>query len=509
MTKRTVGGHAASLAAIVAAAAVAGCSGVGTADDESVDNENAAVTNKGATDPGPRPGAAGAGSKPTPNGDSDDPATIAIAASACSPLIQDPVVKTFCQQAVVRFQEVDSVSGTIAGADGTGLGPTFNANGCAVCHSQPGILGAGVAPSSPQFPGTPNPQVALATANGAHNTLPSFITAAGPIREARFKTDGGVHDLFTIAGRTDAPGCNATQPPFATQLTAGNVTFRIPISTFGDGFIENIPEATLEANLVQSTSAALGITGTFNRSGNDGSITRFGWKAQNKSLLIFALEAYSVEQGISNLGFPNEREGGASNLQGCMAFNPTPEDNNPITAPSGTSESDSLADVFNFGAAMQLSKPATPTTVGIPTAQCDTAVLGSCANAATQGFNMFVNIGCANCHTQQFTTALSSFDDGLSNVAIRPFSDFAIHHMGTGLSDGITQGNAGPDQFRTAPLWGVGQRLFLLHDGRTNDLTTAIAAHASTGSEANAVITAFNNLSASNQQALLVFLRSL
>jgi CxxC motif-containing protein (DUF1111 family) len=81
--------------------------------------------------------------------------------------------------------------------------------------------------------------------------------------------------------------------------------------------------------------------------------------------------------------------------------------------------------------------------------------------------------------------------------------------MGTGLADGITQGNAGPQQFRTAPLWGVGQRLFFLHDGRTSDLTIAIADHSSTGSEANAVITAFNALSESNQQAILVFLRSL
>ena len=69
----------------------------------------------------------------------------------------------------------------------------------------------------------------------------------------------------------------------------------------------------------------------------------------------------------------------------------------------------------------------------------------------------------------------------MSNVTYHPFSDFAIHHMGSGLSDGINQGAAGPDQFRTAPLWGLGQRLFFLHDGRTSDLLQAIQAHASTG----------------------------
>jgi CxxC motif-containing protein (DUF1111 family) len=435
-------------------------------------------------------------------------------------------MRTLCEQAVIRFQEIDSVSGSTVSTgipgflaaggteNGTGLGPTFNGAGCHICHSQPGVLGAGVAPSSPQFPGIPNPQVALATLDGATNTLPSFVTTTGPIREARFKSDSGVHDLFTIAGRRDATGCNALQPNFAAQLSAGNVSFRIPISTFGDGLVENIPEMTLEANLaLAQTRTQFATGGTFNRSGNDGTITRFGWKAQNKSLTVFAQEAYNVEQGISNVGFPDEREGGATQLQGCMAFNPTPEDNTAfLTAPNTPNTgnaSDVNSDVFNFALAMQLSAPPRQTTTGIPTSACDTAVFGSCANAATQGSNQFVTVGCANCHTPQLTTAMASVDPAMSNVTFSPFSDFAIHNMGTGLSDGVTQGNAGPQQFRTAPLWGVGQRLFFLHDGRTSDLTTAIAAHASTGSEANTVITNFNNLSEANQIAILVFLRSL
>jgi len=90
-----------------------------------------------------------------------------------------------------------------------------------------------------------------------------------------------------------------------------------------------------------------------------------------------------------------------------------------------------------------------------------------------------------------------------------PFSDFALHQMGRGLADGISQGNAAGDEFRTAPLWGVGQRIFFLHDGRTNDLLQAITAHASQGSEANTVIANFGMLSASDKQALLNYLRSL
>src|ERR1700691_3817418 len=253
-------------------------------------------------DPGPRPGpAAAGGAYPTLNANE----------------------QAYFEQAFQRFQEVDAVQGPT-----TGLGPTFNGNSCAMCHSQPFIGGSGPGLSSPQNP-VPNPQVALADLSGATNVVPSFITANGAVREARFiqnangSPDGGVHGLFTIAGRSDAPGCTLAQPNFAQQLAADNVIFRIPTPLFGLGLVENTPDATLQANLAATASARaqLGIGGSFNTSGNDGTITRFGWKAQNKSLLMFSGEAYNVEIGISNELFPNKRSAGA----GCV-FNPTPDD---------------------------------------------------------------------------------------------------------------------------------------------------------------------------------------
>jgi CxxC motif-containing protein (DUF1111 family) len=81
--------------------------------------------------------------------------------------------------------------------------------------------------------------------------------------------------------------------------------------------------------------------------------------------------------------------------------------------------------------------------------------------------------------------------------------------MGQGLADGISQGAAGPDEFRTAPLWGLGERVFFLHDGRTSNLLTAIQAHSSQGSEANQIVRQFNSLGSQQQQDLLNFLRSL
>ncbi|MFZ0138036.1 MAG: di-heme oxidoredictase family protein [Candidatus Sulfotelmatobacter sp.] len=412
--------------------------------------------------------------------------------------------QAFFNQAQLRFQEIDSVSGGIAGETGSGLGPTYNGNSCAQCHAQPTIGGASPGLLSPQN-AIPNPQVALAALDGATNVVPSFITANGPVLEARFiKTssgalDGGVHDLYTIAGRSDASGCTLAQPDFPTAVSTNNVIFRTPTPLFGLGLVEATPDANLQANLAatQSARATLKIGGAFNTSGNDGTITRFGWKAQNKSLMIFAGEAYNVEQGVSNENFPNER----SAVAGCV-FNGTPEDatnllNQNASSPNwGTSlgtESEMSSDVVNFAAFIRLSAPAAPA-----------ASTQSTLNGAAD----FNAIGCNLCHSPTLTTGTSIFT-GMSNVTYHPYSDFALHDMGTGLADGIHQGSAGPNQFRTAPLWGLGQRLFFLHDGRTSDLIQAIQAHSSSGSEANMVIRKYDSLKPSQVQDLLNFLRSL
>jgi CxxC motif-containing protein (DUF1111 family) len=388
------------------------------------------------------------------------------------------------------FMEVDSVSGTIAGEGASGLGPTFNGNSCGQCHAHPAV--GGTSPAS-------NPQVGLATLQGATNTVPSFIRSDGPVREARFirnsdgSPDGGVHGLYTIKGRSDAPGCNLGQPDFATNLARGNVSFRIPTPTFGLGLVEATPDSALQTNLATNRTIkwALGIRGRFNSSGNDGTVTRFGWKAQNKSLAIFAAEAYNVEQGVSNEGFPNER----SAVAGCV-FNASPEDATRLVTEGGSNSGhagEMSSDMINFAAFMRFLAPPTP---------------GPLSTSAQNGSNLFTAVGCALCHSTTLTTGKAR-SASVSQVTYHPYSDFAIHHMGSGLSDGISQGAAGPDEFRTAPLWGLGQRLFFLHDGRTSDLTRAIQFHASRGSEANSVVNRFNGLSSTQKQDLLNFLRSL
>jgi len=113
------------------------------------------------------------------------------------------------------------------------------------------------------------------------------------------------------------------------------------------------------------------------------------------------------------------------------------------------------------------------------------------------------------CHTPSINTGTQSLTTPDSNVPVNAFSDFLLHHMGSNLADGVSQGLAGPDEFRSAPLWGLGQRIFFLHDGRTNDLVDAIHQHASEGSEANGVIYNYRHLTPDQQRDLLAFLRSL
>ncbi|MGB0122367.1 MAG: di-heme oxidoredictase family protein [Silvibacterium sp.] len=415
----------------------------------------------------------------------------------------------FFQDGLARFAEIEVVS---KGAN-NGLGPRFNSNQCLSCHAQPSAGG-----SSPAR----NPEVAIATLNGAKNTVPWFITQSGPIREARFKrspdgaSDGEVHDLFVITGRTDAPGCSIAQPDF---LPAGdpvtgkggnpNIIFRIPTPFFGAGLIEAIPDSAILANMASDATmkSSMGISGhanahlsgNVNRSANDGTITRFGWKAQNKSILMFAGEAYNVEMGISNEIFPQKRD----ETPGCL-FNATPEDTlNFTTTPVATGNSNTavISDIEAFADFTRMLAPPTP---------------APATPSSESGRSTFVKIGCTLCHTPSFTTGkmITSGSStvpsaALSNQTANLFSDLLVHHMGEGLSDGITQGGAGPDEFRTAPLWGVGQRVFFLHDGRTTNLVEAIRDHKSRGSEANKVIERFDKLSTQEQQEIIDFLRSL
>jgi CxxC motif-containing protein (DUF1111 family) len=343
--------------------------------------------------------------------------------------------------------------------------------------------------------------------------------------------DGGVHQLFTIVGRSDilpagqANTCTAAALPstdFEAQFRQGNLRFRIPLQLFGLGILDGIQDREIlgRHDATASIRAQLGIAGIPNRSANDGTITRFGWKAQNKSIAIFAGEAYNVEMGVTNDLFPQQ----VDESPDCNPDKSEPNDifRNDTTDVRNQAFNNPLHEIpdwLMFAIFMRF--------LGAPQPVAFSA-------SAQRGQQLFgtdpsnPGIGCFACHSPTMVTPPKSETTALQTLTVHPYTDLLIHHMGSGLADDITQGLATGDMFRTTPLWGIGQRRFFLHDGRTNDLLDAIQAHFSPASEcdsgdsssgfgpgcygpseANAVITRFSALSASDKQAILDFLRSL
>jgi CxxC motif-containing protein (DUF1111 family) len=417
-----------------------------------------------ATDPGPRGGPPAAGG-PVPG---LNQAELALFVAG-----QDTI------------QEIDSVQGTVPDT-GLGLGPRFNMDSCGGCHNYPAPGG-----TSPPV----NPQVAVATKQGATNTVPFFVSLDGPIRHAFVKENpGGGHGhtqvhLYTVTGRADAPGCVFEQPDFDALAAANNLALHIPLQLYGLGLIEAIDAVTIADNLASNSAVkqALGIGGHAGASGHG----RFGWKAQDPELLLVAAAAYPGEVGVTNALIRKESD----QTPGCQ-FNPVPEDTGDPSSPDPV---DHLPDFVKIAGFARFSAPPAP----IP----DIVSIAS-------GRSLFGQVGCALCHTPSLRTGRTA-DPALSGKIANLYSDVALHQMGPGLADGLASGDAGPDEFRTTPLWGLGQRLFLLHDGRTSNLLEAIAAHASRAdasfpaSEANAVTAAFSALSEPHKQDVLNFLRAL
>jgi hypothetical protein len=421
----------------------------------------------------------------------------------------------------------------------SGLGVRFNGDQCTVCHNQPALGGSGgfmiPNPQDPpnQHQRPENPMFRLIPhRKGGANSVPSFVEQFGPIREVRFarkpdgNADGGVHQLFTVVGRTDVfppgqPGrCTAEALPpidFEAEFKEGNTRFRIPLQLFGLGILDGIQDREIlgRHKATEVIRQELGIYGIPNRSGNDGTITRFGWKAQNKSIMIFAGEAYNVEMGVTNDLFPQATDENPA----CTADKSEPNDifrsdpfddrnqgfGNPLHE---------LPDWQMFAIFMRF--------LGAPQPEPFSA-------NAQRGQKLFgtdpsnPGVGCFACHTPTMVTPAQSETQALQSLTMHPYTDMLVHHMGKGLADDITQGLATGDMFRTTPLWGIGQRIFFLHDGRTDDLLKAIEAHHSLRgdcddsprapcygpSEANGVISRFNALSRRDKEAVLQFLRSL
>lgn len=352
-----------------------------------------------------------------------------------------------------------------------GLGPTYNDTGCVECH---------------QFPDP-----------GAFAQNMEF--RAGRLSNGNFVDNPGGNLIHARA--TDA----RIVEHISTDQTVRS--FRLVLSTLGDGFVECLSNTALQQNVANQPASRRGTLTMVpvTEANNALRIGRFGWKAQHASLVSFSGDAYLNEMGITN---PFDGSGGRSSSAPDAGTNEnaasTPGGVVNVTFPSPFDpvqdpEDDGL-DVLAFADFMAATRA---------------PGRGPITNAVRRGEDLFDNIGCGVCHTPTFRTAAPGtlinggafrVPAALGNKIIHPFSDFALHNIGTG--DGIVQnaGQSSANQIRTAPLWGLRARNRLMHDGLSVTVFDSIQRHAG---QATGNRNAFNALSAQQKSDLIAFLLSL
>jgi CxxC motif-containing protein (DUF1111 family) len=329
-----------------------------------------------------------------------------------------------------------------------GLGPTYNDVACSNCHQAP-VTG--------------------------HISQINEMRAGGTDGFGNFVAPPGGQTL--IQDRAIAPGA---QEHLNTGLFLHE--FRSTRTVLGDGFVEAIANQTLIDNVNAQPSAQHGQlrTVTVLEATPNTRIGRFGHKSQHASLKSFSADAYLNEMGIT------------SPLQ--------PNDNNILGVPVGafdtvTDPEDNGEDVDAFTAFMRaLRVPGRgPITADVNTGQ-----------------NLFNAIGCAVCHTPQFTTAPAGtvINGGafivpveLGNKIIRPFSDFALHNIGTSAGIGAEPGVNDRFATTTIALWGVRTKNRFMMQGNTSTIFDTIQVHAGQASTAR---NNFNNALNNTQKAQLI-----
>ncbi len=316
-----------------------------------------------------------------------------------------------------------------------------------------------------------------------------------------------------------SPGCNlsACQTEEATRTTFNpNLGICDPTSNsfggganctaerqstplFGFGLVEAVADETF-VGIADSEPAPIQGTVKMVKELGKARVGRFGWKDDHATLRGFAADAYLNEIGITNPDHPAEVSNCALNQTSFGVLLDVADD------PEDATDNGGRADVDRFSDFMRALSP--PPTI----AQ---------TSSAKNGGTLFNQMGCNGCHRPSLTTdsnpasfippttggvaITSSLNSVLANKTFYPFSDFLLHKMGS-LGDGITSGAAGPTMIRTAPLWGVRAKSRLLHDGRADDIPTAISLHDGQGLPA---AEAFEALTPSQQQDVVNFLDTL
>lgn len=373
-----------------------------------------------------------------------------------------------------------------------GLGAIFNNTSCSGCHQRDGR-------GRPPLPGESLRAMLLRisipgqAADGGPKAVPGFGTQLQDKAVAGYQAEASVSITYTDSSASLADGTVVSlrvphyqiTDPYSPLPAGILISPRIASPTVGVGLIEAIPDQEILAGADPDDKDGDGISGRANMVPNytTGTTTvgRFGWKSNVADVLGQVASAFQQDMGVTNRVFPQESSLGQ------------PQD----THASGGVE---LPDTVLHAVVFYMKTLAVPARRDVDNPQ------------TIQGARLFESTGCAKCHTTTFTTTVDMTFPYTSNQVIHPYSDFLVHDMGPTLGDGRPDYQAGGDEWRTAPLWGIGltQKVsgyaYYLHDGRARTLTEAILWH---GGEAQKSREAFGKLSASDREALLAFLNSL
>jgi CxxC motif-containing protein (DUF1111 family) len=381
-----------------------------------------------------------------------------------------------------------------------GLGPIFNAEGCAVCHDAGAIGGASATRIERRFG---------RFVNGLFDPLGN--------------RGGSLRQLFTVGPFTGLNGqaCNPPLEVEPAEATVRNVG-RLTTPLFGLGLVDAMPDSfftSMAASQPLATRGIANIVSTVLPNDRDVSQTiggqrvgRFGWKAGVPNLLQFSADAYVNEMGITTQSCFRGVSVTAFATESAPNGIPTPPgcDDLAEPVPAGTPAPAGTDDVVGScaGGITRIQKDIDSfkrfmTNLAPPPRDL------SNAGAIARGTPLYDQIGCANCHTRRVFTTPSPAPNGVpSGTQFQPFSDFLVHDMGA-LGDLI--GNAGDSvavtrRMRTAPLWGIRFRPLLLHDGRCGDVACAVGQHDGQGAAAR---NAFNALTAAQRADVVNFVRSM
>lgn len=290
-------------------------------------------------------------------------------------------------------------------------------------------------------------------------------------------------DGFTPrADQSGFPFGPALRPQFVAPATQGVVSMlgpetpgvlrsvRVGPAVFGRGWMEAITDAAIEAGAAAQAQAGGVVRGRVART-SDGRIGRFGLKARVATLEDFSADAFRNDMGLTSPTQPTE----PANPDGLT------DDARPgLDLPQSA-----VDDVAFYVAALAIPRRTalSPTTAAL-----------------------FARVGCADCHTPALATGPRTRFAQMAATTAPVYSDMLLHDMGTALADGVPEGNAGPRDWRTAPLMGLRHFRSYLHDGRARTLDDAVTMHRGEGSEANPSVDAYLRLSATARAALLEFL---